>query len=38
MRFGKFVGGLHYVVILLASWSFGEAIGYFTPALCRPAS
>lgn len=35
LRFGKFIGGLHYVAILLASWSFGEAMGYFTRALPR---
>jgi len=33
MRFGKFAGGLRYVAI--ASWSFAEAIGYFTRTLPR---
>jgi len=34
-RFGKFLAGLHYVAILLASWSLGEAMGYFTRTLPR---
>lgn len=32
------MSGLHYVVILLARWSVGEAIGYFTRALPRASS
>ena len=34
--FAKFLGGMHFIAILLAGWSFGEAIGYFTRALPRP--
>ena len=32
-RFGKFVRALPLIAILLASWSLGEAIGYFTRTL-----
>jgi hypothetical protein len=37
-RFGRFVGALHFIAILLASWSFGEAMGYLTRALPRAPS
>lgn len=29
-RFGTFVRALHLIPVLLAGWSFGEAMGYFT--------